>query len=622
MYQRFFGFKDKPFQLVPNPAYLFLSRLHEEAFAHLSYAVSNGDGFVRITGEVGTGKTTLCRAFLENLNENTAAAYIFNPKLDAFQLLKTVNQEFGIPADAGSIKDLIDALNGFLIAEKAKGRHVVLLIDEAQNLSIEVLEQIRLLSNLETTRSKLLQIILVGQPELQAMLDSPELRQLGQRITLSCSLSPLTLAETGDYIRHRLQIASRKPGIRFPPGAVRAIFRYSSGIPRLINIACDRTLLTAYGMNRNQITGKIARSAIRELAGIQRPRGAGSLLIGNRGIFVFPILCLVLLAVLLHPPDIPILLDRQSASIREKTVSPLLSAHAERTPPGLKIKAETVPPAAPEDGNPHPRTVALFEQAEATPPEPEKAESTPPEPEKAESTPKEEAAPQIEDLGKWLAGISGGLSRTDAVKAVLKLWKEDANISPHLPAVEDNQRFFRMILQHSGFSCQNVSGDLDLIRKLDLPAVIELLVPDGRSKAYMTVCRLQGDRITLNAAGAGPIVTSIEEVKTFWSGVAFVPWKNFLSCTGEIPVRAPKESVITLKMMLKDMGFSEIRIDSLYDGDTRGAVKRIQNKHGLKADGLVGPLTKIILYNESGSFAIPHILAEGSNGSASKAPRQ
>jgi general secretion pathway protein A len=612
MYQRFFGFKEKPFQLVPNPAYLFLSRLHEEALAHLSYAVSNGDGFVRITGEIGTGKTTLCRAFLENLNENTGAAYIFNPKLDAFQLLKAVNQEFGIPADAGSIKDLIDVLNSFLIAEKAKGRHVVLLIDEAQNLSIEVLEQIRLLSNLETTRSKLLQIILVGQPELQAMLESPELRQLGQRITLSCSLSPLTLAETGDYIRHRLQIASRKPGIRFPPGAVRAIFRYSGGIPRLINIACDRTLLTAYGMNRHQITGKIARSAIRELAGIQRPPGAGNLFIGNRGIFVLSILCLVLLSALLHPPDIPILLDRQSASIREKTVSPLLSAHAGRTPPGLKIEAETVPPAAPEDGNPHPRTVALSEQAESTAPEPELSESTPP----------EEAAPQIEDLGKWLTGISGGLSRTDAVKAVLKLWKEDANIRPHLPAVEDNQRFFHMILQHSGFSCQNVSGDLDLIRKLDLPAVIELLVPDGRSKAYMTVCRLQGDRITLNAAGAGPIVTSIEEVKTLWSGAAFVPWKNFLSCTGEIPVRAPKKSVITLKMMLKDMGFSEIRIDSLYDGDTRGAVKRIQNKHGLKADGLVGPLTKIILYNESGSFAIPHILAEESNGSASKAPRQ
>ena len=173
MYKNFFGFKERPFQLLPNPVYLFLSRSHEEALAHLIYAMSQGDGFVEITGEVGTGKTTLCRAFLEKLNENTEAAYIFNPKLDSVQLLKTINDEFGISSEADNSKDLIDTLNAFLMGKKAEGKKAILVIDEAQNLDKDVLEQIRLLSNLETTTSKLLQIILVGQPELGEMLAWP-----------------------------------------------------------------------------------------------------------------------------------------------------------------------------------------------------------------------------------------------------------------------------------------------------------------------------------------------------------------------------------------------------------------------------------------------------------------
>ncbi|MFP4350154.1 MAG: ExeA family protein, partial [Desulfococcaceae bacterium] len=266
MYKKFFGFKERPFQLVPNPAYLFLSKSHEEALAHLSYAVSQGDGFVEITGEVGTGKTTLCRVFLGGLGENTEAAYIFNPLLNAVQLLKAVNDEFGIDSRADTEKELIDTLNTFLMEKKRQGKQVIVLIDEAQKLGEDVLEQLRLLSNLETDTSKLLQIILVGQPELREMLDSQELRQLGQRITLSCYLTPLDLRETRAYIQHRIQIASQRPGVKFTRGAFWSIYRYSRGIPRLINIASDRALLTAYGLHKRKITGAIARSAIRELA--------------------------------------------------------------------------------------------------------------------------------------------------------------------------------------------------------------------------------------------------------------------------------------------------------------------------------------------------------------------
>ena len=267
MYSTFFGLKERPFQLVPNPAYLYLSRSHQEALAHLRYAIQHGDGFVEIIGEVGTGKTTLCRVFLESLHARVKAAYIFNPKLDAVQLLKAINDEFVISSAADTTKELIDQLNQYLIDKKAAGDKVVIVIDEAQNLSKDVLEQLRLLSNLETTRSKLLQIILVGQPELRKILNSHALRQLNQRITLRCSLAPLTLAESQQYIFHRIHIAASNPLISFTPNALKKIWRYSRGIPRRINIVCDRALLTAFTSDRHKIDGQIAGSAIKELKG-------------------------------------------------------------------------------------------------------------------------------------------------------------------------------------------------------------------------------------------------------------------------------------------------------------------------------------------------------------------
>lgn len=304
MYKKFFGFKDRPFQLVPNPDYLFLSRSHEETLAHLTYGGYQGDGFVEITGEVGTGKTTLCRVFLENLDADTVAAYIFNPKLDAVQLLKAINDEFGLDADADTTKELIDTLNRFLIEKKKAGAKVIVIIDEAQNLSKPVLEQLRLLSNLETTTSKLLQIFLVGQPELAEILDSAELRQLGQRISLSAHIVPLTYRETCDYINHRIHIASlQAPMVRFTRPALRSIYRFSGGIPRLINIACNRSLLTAFGLNRHTISSRIATIAIRELtarAGFGKRTSSMSPII----VLMIVIFCLIFAAAVLFKMNI------------------------------------------------------------------------------------------------------------------------------------------------------------------------------------------------------------------------------------------------------------------------------------------------------------------------------
>lgn len=294
MYRKFFSFKEKPFRLVPNPKYFYLSKSNEEALAHLTYALSHGDGFVKITGDVGTGKTTLCRTFIENLKDNTEVGYIFNPKLNSIQLLKTINGEFGLFSNTNNLKDLIDIFNSFLLEKKAQRKKVILIIDEAHSLPKAVLEQIRLISNLETTHSKLLQIILVGQPELDNLLSSLGLRQLEQRISLSYRLTPLINKEAIEYIHHRIGIASFKPHLRFSNAAVRAICKYSKGIPRLINIACDRVLLAAYTMRSQRITGNIAKVAIRELTGTDHVGGC-QLLRWGMGTVIFSILATLIL---------------------------------------------------------------------------------------------------------------------------------------------------------------------------------------------------------------------------------------------------------------------------------------------------------------------------------------
>jgi len=267
MYIEFFGFKENPFMLAPNPAYLFLGKSHEEALAHLVYAVSEGEGFVSLIGKRGVGKTTMCRAFIERRDENIEVAYIFKPELSPEELLKKINSEFSISDATDDVKELIDALNSFLMQKKVEGKKVVLFIDDAQNLKEDALEQVRLLSNLETTRDKLLQIVLVGKPRLADMLGSHALRQIGQRVSVSYHINPLTYEETCAYIYHRMSIASQGMRVQFEASALKRIYKFSSGIPRMINIACDKSLFSAYRLNHKHITGEIAKTAILDLTG-------------------------------------------------------------------------------------------------------------------------------------------------------------------------------------------------------------------------------------------------------------------------------------------------------------------------------------------------------------------
>lgn len=296
MYTRYFGLEEKPFTLTPNPRFIFLSKNHKEAFAHLLYGINNHYGFIELIGEVGTGKTTVLRTLLNQLHEdNYRTALIFNPCLTGVELLKSINHEFGINSSSEYANELLSELNIFLLSETSKGKTVVLVIDESQNLQPDVLEQIRLISNLETEDDKLIQIILAGQPELGDLLGRPELRQLNQRIAVRYRLKSMNMTETRAYIRHRLEVAGDTNGVSFSLFAIRWIYLYTRGVPRMINILCDRSLLVAYGEERRRISAGIVTSAIREILNVPQSK---RLSLAFAGLICLAVICVALTVIL------------------------------------------------------------------------------------------------------------------------------------------------------------------------------------------------------------------------------------------------------------------------------------------------------------------------------------
>ncbi len=558
MYKKFFGFTELPFQLVPNPVYLYLSKSHEEALAHLTYAISQGDGFVEITGEVGTGKTTLCRVFLDSLSEKSEAAYIFNPKLDSIQLLKAINDDLNLDSSKDNIKDLIDVLNDFLLAKKKEKKTILLIIDEAQNLDPEVLEQLRLLSNLETSTSKLIQIILVGQPELTEKLGSYELRQLGQRITLSCHILPLTFEETCEYIRHRIHIASGHPVVKFDEGAFKAIYKYSKGVPRRINILCDRTLLTAFVLESRKVTGKIVKLAISELKGNLKMRR-------SKRIFA-PVLslafCLLFVAFI---------------------YGLYVSDYFQNT---KKLQKETVVKVFP---------VAATEKVGKIEPV------------------QEPSLGQNLSLIEVLSDNFAEHSRRIALQTVLNLWTDNVVIKDESDFIEDDLTYFKLGAKQNGLVTYMAEEDFPFLLRLNLPPILEFSIPGYPNSIYMVCIKLDGDDVILTADNGKTVAMRQDQIDTYWTGLAYIPWKNFLGFMGTIPQNAPDESVISLKMLMRDIGYPDIPINSEYDEEAEAIVMGIQEKYGITVDGSVGALTKIALYNEAYSEVIPHIISNVDN---------
>lgn len=569
MYNTYFGFREKPFKLVPNPDFLYLSKNHEIALAHLSYAVSQGDGFVVITGEVGTGKTTLCRIFLERLEEGIESAYIFNPRLDSVQLLTTICNEFGIHTNCNNLKQLLDVINGYLIMKNKAGRKVILLIDEAQNLSVENLEMVRMLSNLETTRNKLLQIILVGQPELGDMLDSYELRQLAQRISLSAHLTPLTNAETAGYIGHRILIAAQRQLDLFTPGACRLIHKFSRGIPRKINIAADRALLTAYSLNRAKVTSAVAKIAIEELLS-SRPAAPATNTGMSRTMLWGALICSILLmAAGVYAKRDAFLWGgaRAADSGQIKT-----GAQAVRT---FKIDNHSPPIAPAVSINPS----SGFAQTDLNPTE-------------------GDGAPL--DIAEVINTLEHESSRLDAMKFVLQKWKQAPPSAYQLPPMAIDPEYFEIAARQYGLRMYTAASDWALVKQMNLPAIITIKKHRSAELVYLAMVGWSGGQIQLALNGRqGLVQTDLESLLPHTQGTVYVYWKNTLGFDPVINATSPPQAIQAVKKMLRQVGYDNLIQEGSFDRATEKAVLDFQLRHSLTPDGLVGSLTKIFLINEA-----------------------
>lgn len=579
MYTRFWGFREKPFRQVPNPDFLFLSATHEEALAHLNYALAEGEGFLMITGEVGTGKSTLCRSFLEKLDPEVACAYLFNSKLDPLQLLRSINTEFGIAADASTPQDLIEILNAFLIDQKASGHKVLIVIDEAQNMPLESLEQVRLLSNLETTREKLLQLVLVGQPELAEIIDSFELRQLGQRIHLACHLRPLSFDETVAYIQHRINLVSQKPRMPFEKGALRAVHAFSKGVPRLVNTACDRMLLAAYLKNRSRISAGMAAEIVAELQLRGRPGRPPAT--SRAKVAVAALLALAAVAAgwfLLQSGPVA---DLSAEVPKQQAQAPQPAPLPEVAPTRAETLAATVAESPATKEKPAPETV--FSPAGSA-----FGQTTPP-------------------LDEWIDSLRHQDTRRLALEAVLRRWGLDPQGEMDLKGLDD-AAYFDLIAERHGLSVQTLDDPIATLAVLDLPAVLALRGPEDDSPVYAGVVGARNGRFVLTINGHDThVLADARTLKQFRDGRAFILWKNYMGYQGVIPGGAPRAAVVLLKQLLWEIGYGHLVIDDRYDEVTRQAVKEIQARHGLVVDGLVGNRTRIVLFNEKQSLPIPHL---------------
>ncbi len=489
MYEAFYRLGGPPFRLTPDPAYVYLSAQHREALGHLLFGIRDGSGFVAVTGEIGTGKTTLLRTLLRDLEPNTVVAYIFNPALSDLELLQSINSEFGLPAASSSKKELTDELNRFLVAQKLAGTRVVIIVDEAQNLAPRTLEQLRLLSNLETETEKLLQIVLVGQPELRTMLGRPELEQLNQRITVRWHLTPLDRAATAEYVRHRLRVAGGAPAANlFSARALALLYRHSRGVPRLINIAAHRALLVGFTRERPTINARTVRQAIRELArddaaaaprrGVLRPAlGAGVTAVGIA----------VAAALALRPPwpASPPADSTLAAAPSLGTVSP--AAPAGRSADGGAIAHDDDVQAAPASASP---ARASNVAASAVP----VAEQAPPPVDPAsDPRPASAPSPSAATIAFW-AALAAGDHRGAAVTATSDLLAAWGTESLQPDEIARPSLDLEAIAARRGLRYLPISGTLERLRLLDLPVILELSVPPSHQRRFAVLAELDGRR--------------------------------------------------------------------------------------------------------------------------------
>ena len=573
MYASFFGLKHEPFSIAPDPRYLFMSERHREALAHLLYGVKGaGGGFVLLTGEIGAGKTTVCRCLLEQIPKRCNVAYIFNPKLTALELMKTVCDEFHVPyRDEShaplSIKDYLDPLNAFLLKTHAVGLNNVLIIDEAQNLAPGVLEQLRLLTNLETNERKLLQIVLIGQPELRTMLARPELEQLAQRVIARYHLDALTEAETGQYLRHRLAVAGLATANPFSRRAMLRIHGRSRGVPRRINLLADRALLGAYADGAARVDRSIVDKAAAEVFGpderLQRLRqlapwalGAviGAALSAGLALGWNAAPTAVMQAPLATPAPV-------TAALPAATPGALLGAP---TPASTPIAA--TPPTA--------RALATA-APEATSP----------------------AAPLFltaAELSTRFANPSR--SERDAWRELAPLWRIDLAEGSVDPCT-----------QTPPWQClRSSNGGLALIRQLDRPGLITLRDDAGRT--LPAVLLALDDRRALLGIGAQTLSVSLVSLANVWQGDFATYWQAPAGYQRALSDGDSGELVNRVASQLAAVRGEAIPAGpQRYDAAMKARVQAFQLANGLRADGLAGPTTFMQLQRAAGDRSEPRL---------------
>jgi len=557
MYTSFFGLHEKPFSITPDPRYLFMSERHGEALAHLVYGVTESGGFVQLTGEVGTGKTTLVRSLLLNrMPDNADVAVVLNPQITVLEFLLTICEELHIdvPGQKDSTKALTDALNHYLLSAHADGRRTILVVDEAQNLAPAVLEQVRLLTNLETAKQKLLQIILIGQPELRELLGRNDLRQLAQRITGRYHLEPLTRDETAQYIEHRLRVAGAL-GEVVDAGAKKEAFRLSQGVPRLINVICDRALLGAYSQESRVITRRLIRRAADEVSGeLER-----SPLLRRFAIAAGLVSVIVVMASIWS-----VTRNSEPASIATDL-------------------ALTTPPV-----------VQVAENAEQTsPPDPiSEADSI------AETT--AAAVPEQPTLSEELA-LAGELTSMDfALSSLFDLWGLEYTSGSQGGCSQATD---------AGLACLYQRGSWNGLRQLNRPAVLAVVDDRGNSHDVVLVA-INGDGTAELSIGGVRVNHPVSEISDIWFGQFMLLWRP----PGGTPVSLSPGSrgaeVVWLRHSLaniKDSYISDAIDSDEYDNNLQNIVRQFQRDNRLDVDGLAGQQTIILVNSLLGADGTPRL---------------
>ena len=626
MYEQHFGLTERPFSIAPDPRFLYMSPQHREALAHLLFGVGSGGGFVQLTGEVGTGKTTICRCLVEQLPDDVDVALILNPRVSGLELVASLCDELKIPypKDTSSIKVLTDALNAYLLTSHANGRRTVLILDEAQSLSAEALEEVRLLTNLETTREKLLQIVLVGQPELRDLLARDDLRQLAQRITARYHLLPISREETGAYIHHRLQICGSSDTV-FKERAIDTVHKLSQGIPRLINILCDRAMLGAFVEGRHAVDTAVVRKAAREV--LPEPRvdapakrrwswAIAALLLLGLGFGVFlnldrlPRFDLSAFLEMIEPDKEPTTLATAgsvtAAPVSAESAPAPLEPGAIEEPAPVSARLEPPPSDPPPIGPPQVEPVqAASSPAPSTATAPVLLEPAPPGPsqiaaaEAESSMPVSEPDPPKEYPLTDMLNAAGTTASARAWAGLYRLWGYDSE------AVTDEQACAQA--PAAGLRCIQAAGSWGILQRFDRPAVLLLVSGEGRWIPVL-LTYMKGQRVGLEIDGL-ELEVPRSELEKHWYGEYRLLWQ--MPPSGTIALRPGNRNndVHWLRERLaRIVGEPAAAADPRrYDAEMKAMVESIQREQGLTADGVAGARTFIMLNNLDEQANVPRL---------------